>query len=399
LLGKRVAHCLTGSVSIYRAPEISRALIRHGCGVIPVMTREAARLLNPRLMEWATGVEPLVEVTGRVEHVELTEGDLKADLVLVAPASANTIVKISLGISDNAVTLLCSAALGAGVPLVIAPAMHASMMSNPAVSEALRRLELMGVSIVAPIIEEAKAKLAPYEQVVEEVIYRLTPKPLAGRRFVVTAGPTREFIDPVRFISNPSTGTMGVEVARTLRYLGGDVELILGPTHVLPPYGVRATRVVTASEMERAVIKAVEGAEALFSAAAVSDYRPSNPSPTKIETHALRRLTLELEATPKILESARRSRPDLEIIPFKAIYGAAEEPEKVAASLSHLNPIITVINDVSRRDIGFASPYNEVIIVTRSGKIHRLPRMLKSEAARRIAEIYLTEWGSKRGDK
>lgn len=390
LLGKRIAHCLTGSVSIYRAPDISRALIRHGGDVIPVMTPDAARLLSPQLMEWATGNKPIVKITGRVEHVGLTEGEDRVDLVLVAPASANTLAKISRGISDNSVTLLCSAALGRGIPLVVAPAMHASMATNPAVVEALKRLQEMGVSTVGPLFEESKAKLASEQQIIEEVIYQLSPKPLKGRRFIVSAGPTREFIDGVRYISNPSSGLMGIEIARSLRLMGGEVTLLLGPTHLSPPAGVETRRVISTADMEKAVLEAAGDSEAFFSAAAVADYRPANPPSEKIDTATHRRLILELEATPKILDIARKAHPELEIVPFKAVYGH-EDPEKILSALSHLNPLMVVINDVSRTDIGFSSPFNEVTVIGRSRRIYRLPKSKKSTIARKIVELYIQE--------
>ncbi|MEM0483030.1 MAG: bifunctional phosphopantothenoylcysteine decarboxylase/phosphopantothenate--cysteine ligase CoaBC [Nitrososphaerota archaeon] len=393
LLGLRIAHCLTGSVSVYRAPDIARALIRHGADVIPVMTPDASKLLNPQLMEWATGNTPIVEIGGRVEHVELTEGKGRVDLVLVAPATANTLAKMSLGVSDNPVTLVCSAALGSGIPVVVAPAMHASMTNNPALREALKRLKEMGVGVVEPMLEESKAKLAPESHIVDEVVYHLSPKPLKGRRFVVSAGPTREYIDRVRFISNPSSGLMGIEMARSLRMLGGGVSLVLGPTRIEPPIGLKVRRVESSKEMEEVVLEEAEGAEAFFSAAAVADYRPVHTIEEKIETATHPNIILELEATPKILESVRKNFPEIEIIPFKAAYGLGEGVERVVGSLSHLNPLMVVVNDVSRRDIGFASDFNEVTVVGRSGKIYQVPKARKSIVARNIARLYMTEKG------
>lgn len=393
LSGRRIAYCLTGSISVYRGPDIARALIRHGADVIPVMTPDASKLLNPQLMEWATGNTPLVEIGGRVEHVELTEGRGRVDLVLVAPATANTLAKISLGVSDNSVTLVCSAALGSGIPVVVAPAMHASMTNNPALRESLRRLKEMGVGIVEPVMEESKAKLAPETHIVDEVVYHLSPKPLKGRRFIVSAGPTREYIDRVRYISNPSSGLMGIEMARSLRMLGGGVALVLGPTHIEPPIGVKVIRVESSKEMEKAVLDGAEEAEAFFSAAAVADYKPAHTVGEKIETAINPKIVLELEATPKILESVRKNFPEIEIIPFKAAYGISESLEKVVENLSHLNPLMTVVNDVSRKDIGFASAFNEVTVIGRSGKIYRVPKARKSTVARNIARIYMAEKG------
>jgi Phosphopantothenoylcysteine synthetase/decarboxylase len=188
--------------------------MRHGADVIPVMTREAASLLSPEVMRWATGNDPVVEVTGRIEYVELTEGRGRVDAVLVAPMTQNEAAKVVSGIADDAVSLLVSCALGSEIPVIVAPAMHASMHSSPVVREVLERLRSLGVTIVGPSVEEGKAKLAQLEDVLDAVIYATWPKPLPGKRYVVTAGPTRERIDMVRFLTNPSSGRMGFELAR-----------------------------------------------------------------------------------------------------------------------------------------------------------------------------------------
>ncbi|MEM3041045.1 MAG: flavoprotein, partial [Nitrososphaerota archaeon] len=145
LKGKKIALCITSSVSCYRAPDIARLLIRHGAEVIPVMTREAARLISPEILKWATGNEPIVEITGKTEHVMLTETESRVDLVLIAPATANTIGKIASGISDNSVTLLASCALGAGIPIIIVPAAHETMIFNPLLTRAIRILRDAGI--------------------------------------------------------------------------------------------------------------------------------------------------------------------------------------------------------------------------------------------------------------
>jgi phosphopantothenoylcysteine decarboxylase/phosphopantothenate--cysteine ligase len=156
LAGRKIAHCITGSVSIYRAPDIARTLIRHGADVFPIMSPDAAKLLSPEIMEWATGQDPVTVIGGRIEHIWLTEGPGRVDLVLVAPASASTIAKMSHGISDTSVTLVVSAALGAGIPIVVSPAMHGSMFANPAVMESLSRLREMGVAVVEPLCSSAQ---------------------------------------------------------------------------------------------------------------------------------------------------------------------------------------------------------------------------------------------------
>jgi phosphopantothenoylcysteine decarboxylase/phosphopantothenate--cysteine ligase, prokaryotic len=304
LAGKRIALCVTASASIYRAPETARLLMRHGADVIPVMTREAASLLSPEVMRWATGNDPVVEVTGRIEYVELTEGRGRVDAVVVAPMTENAAAKVVGGIADDAVSLLVSCALGSGIPVVVAPAMHASMYSSPVVRDLMARLRSLGIVVVGPTVEEGKAKLAQPEDVLDAVIYATWPKPLSGRRYVVTAGPTRERIDMVRFVTNPSSGRMGLELARVLRALGGDVTIVHGPVSLRPPWDVKAVGVESAREMLAAVLGALEGADGLFAAAAVADYEPAEVHSGKIESR--RHPTLQLTLGPR-RRSSRRS--------------------------------------------------------------------------------------------
>jgi phosphopantothenoylcysteine decarboxylase/phosphopantothenate--cysteine ligase len=391
LAGRKIAHCITGSVSIYRAPDIARTLIRHGADVFPIMSPDAAKLLSPEIMEWATGQDPVTVIGGRIEHIWLTEGPGRVDLVLVAPASASTIAKMSHGISDTSVTLVVSAALGAGIPIVVSPAMHGSMFANPAVMESLSRLREMGVAVVEPLLEEWKAKIAPDWWIVDEVIYRLTPKPLTGRRFVVSAGPTREYVDAIRFITNASSGRMGVEISRALRMLGGEVTLITGPTHVEAPRGVKAHRVTTSAEMLDKVMEESEGAEAFFSTAAVTDYKPSSSWAGKLPTLTHSSLTLELVSTPKIIRKLREKIPGIEIIPFKAVYGQVQSPKEIYTEYADTGPILVVVNDVSRKDIGFGAEHNEVTVITRSGSVVHIPKARKPAVARRIVELYIQE--------
>jgi len=396
LRGKRIALCVAASASIYRAPELARLLMRHGADVVPVMTPEAANLLSPELMRWATGNDPLVEVTGRIEYVELTEGEGKVDAVVVAPMTQNVAAKIANGLSDDSVSLLVSCALGNGIPVVAAPAMHASMHSSPVMRELLERLRSYGVTLVGPLLEEGKAKLAPLEDVLDAVVYATWPKRLQGRRFVVTAGPTRERIDMVRFITNPSSGKMGFEVARVLRALGGDVTLVHGPVSIRPPWDVRAVNVESAREMLEAVLKASEGSDGLFAAAAVADYEPSEPHPGKIESRKHPVLQLTLRATPKVVEEVRRAYPDLDLVVFKASYGPVEDPASVIGDYAHLNPVIVAVNDVSRGGIGFGAEENELLAITRSGLVKRIGPARKSRVARELVELYLEE-GSRGG--
>jgi len=391
LAGKRIALCVTASASIYRAPETARLLMRHGADVFPVMTREAASLLSPEVMRWATGNDPVVEVTGRIEYVELTEGRGRVDAVVVAPMTENAAAKVVGGIADDAVSLLVSCALGSGIPVVVAPAMHASMYSSPVVRDLMARLRSLGIVVVGPTVEEGKAKLAQPEDVLDAVIYATWPKPLSGRRYVVTAGPTRERIDMVRFVTNPSSGRMGLELARVLRALGGDVTIVHGPVSLRPPWDVKAVGVESAREMLAAVLGALEGADGLFAAAAVADYEPAEVHSGKIESRRHPTLQLTLRATPKVVEEVRRSFPGIDLVLFKASYGAVEDPSEVFQEYAALDPVLVAVNDVSRKGIGFGAEENELVVVTRSGLVRKLGPARKSRVARDLVQLYLEE--------
>ncbi len=396
LAGKRIAHCVTASASIYRAPEVARLLMRHGADVIPVMTREAASLLSPEVMRWATGNDPVVEVTGRIEYVEMTEGRERVDAVVVAPMTQNGAAKVVSGITDDAVSLLVSCALGSEIPVIAAPAMHASMYSSPVVRELMTRLKSLGVTVVGPTVEEGKAKLAQPEDVIDAVIYATWPKALSGRRYVVTAGPTRERIDMVRFVTNPSSGRMGLEMARVLRAFGGEVTLVHGPVTLRPPWDVRKVGVESAREMLASVLRAAEGADGFFAAAAVSDYEPVEVHQGKIESRRHPTLRLTLRTTPKLVEEVRRHFPGIDLVLFKASYGPVEDPHSAFMEYAELEPVLLAVNDVSRKDIGFEAEENELIVVTRSGLVRKLGPARKSRVARELVQIYLEEKGGGR---
>ena len=238
LAGKKIALCITGSVAAYKSPDLARELMRLGAEVFCVMTQAAQKIIHPYLMEWATGNPVVTELTGGLEHVALAgEHEERVDLVLVAPATANTISKAACGIGDTSVTSVISTAMGAGIPIIVVPAMHESMYKHPAVAENLRKLREMGVYVVEPVIEEKKAKLPDVQDVVDEVVNVLSPKDMQGMKVLVTAGPTYEPIDPVRIITNRSSGKMGIAIAREARRRGAEVTLVCGPTDVRIPRG------------------------------------------------------------------------------------------------------------------------------------------------------------------
>ncbi|MEM2003499.1 MAG: bifunctional phosphopantothenoylcysteine decarboxylase/phosphopantothenate--cysteine ligase CoaBC [Nitrososphaerota archaeon] len=394
LKGKKIALCITSSVSCYRAPDIARLLIRHGAEVIPVMTRDAARLISPEILKWATGNEPIVEITGKTEHVMLTETESRVDLVLIAPATANTIGKIASGISDNSVTLLASCALGAGIPIIIVPAAHETMIFNPLLTRAIRILRDAGIKIIEPAMEEGKAKLRSPEDIVETVMETLMPKPLIGRRFIVTAGPTREKIDDVRFITNASSGKMGIEIARQLKYLGAEVTLIHGPITEKVPPGINTIKITSAEELTSRLVEETMRvrADAVFAVAAVTDFKPIEPMRGKLDSRTSEIINLQLVRNRKAIQELRKASPTVDIIAFRAVYGDVEDPVAELKKLqSEAGVMMVVINDISRKEVGFGSDLNEVTIVTSSQKIIKTGLRPKRDIAKVIVETYIEE--------
>lgn len=322
LSGSNVALGVTGSIAAVRVVELAHEFRRNGAEVRGVMTDSSTDIVHPWTLEFATGHAPVTEITGQIEHVELCGADGWSDVFIIAPATANTIGKIAAAIADSPVTTCATSALGSELPIVIVPAMHRPMFDHPGVLDAIERLEEWGVSFVDPRIEEGKAKIADEESISLEVRRAIGPTPLAGTHVVVTAGATTEPIDPVRVLTNRASGTTGCEVAKACYALGADVTLIrAGDRDDEMPY-ITQRSVETAADMLDAVETAVEGADALVSAAAISDYTV-DPSPDKIRSG---KTDLELELTPttKVLDSIRADNPELSIVGFKVETGGDE---------------------------------------------------------------------------
>jgi phosphopantothenoylcysteine decarboxylase/phosphopantothenate--cysteine ligase len=311
LEGARVVLGVSGSIAAVKTVELAHELRRRGAEVRAVMTDSARGIVHPWALEFATDNPVVTEITGSVEHVELFGDDGWADVFLIAPATANTCGKIAHAIDDTTVTTCATTALGQGVPVVVAPAMHEPMYDHPGVLESLDKLEAWGVSFVEPRVEEGKAKIASEEAMVLEAARAAGPSPLAGQTVVVTSGGTSEPIDPVRTISNRASGRTGRAVAAGCYARGADVVLVHDGPDV--PYAT-VEQVGSAQEMLDGVLDHADGADALVSAAAISDYTLA-PSDEKIRSG--QELTLELEPTPKIIDSVRDAYPDLTIVGFK----------------------------------------------------------------------------------
>lgn len=389
LRGVKVALCVTGSAAAYRSVDLARLLIRHGADVVPVMTGAAAKLVGPELLRWATGNEPITELTGALEHVELGgEGPGSAGVVLVAPATATTISRIATGDASDPVTALVNVALGAGKPIVVVPAMHEQMYRNPAVARALGELESMGIRVVGPILEEGKAKMAPAEEVLEAVIASLRRKSLEGMRALVTAGPTLERIDPVRIITNRGSGRTGAYVARELLARGAEVAVVAGPAAVEMPRGARVVRVETTEEMVEAAARLLDEFRPDFAVATASpaDFRPERAANYKIPTEE-GALEVRLIPTPKVVDALASRIP---VLAFRAVYGRLSDDELAVEGREYMRKhpgvVAVAVNDVSERGLGFGSEYNRLILVSRD-RVEPLPPLHKRVLAVHVVDF------------
>jgi phosphopantothenoylcysteine decarboxylase/phosphopantothenate--cysteine ligase len=343
LEGFNVALGVSGSIAAVKTVELAHELRRQGATVRAVMTDAARGIVHPWSLQFATENDVVTEITGRVEHVELCGRDGWADVLLLAPATANTAGKIAGAVDDTPVTTCATVAIGADVPVVMAPAMHEPMYDHPGVLEALDTLESWGVSMVDPRIEEGKAKIAAEADIVREVARAATPDPLEGRRIVVTAGGTSERIDPVRVIANRASGRTGRAVAGACYIAGAEVVLVHDGPDVA--YGT-TEQVESAAEMLAAVEDHAPDADALVSAAAISDYTVE-ANDEKVRSG--QDLTLELRPTPKLIDTVREAHPELTIVGFKAETSGNDDAmvEQARELLDRVGAAFVVANDAS----------------------------------------------------
>jgi phosphopantothenoylcysteine decarboxylase/phosphopantothenate--cysteine ligase len=312
LEGVSVALGVSGSIAAVKTVELAHELRRQGAEVRAITTPAAEGIIHPWSLEYATENPVVTEITGSVEHVELCGRDGWADVFLVAPGTANTVGKMAAAIDDTPVTTTATTALGAGLPVVVVPAMHEPMYDHPGVLDAIDRVEEWGVRFVDPRIEEGKAKIADEQSIVTEVARATTEDSLAGERVVVTSGATTESVDPVRTLSNRASGRTGRAVARACYVRGAEVVVVHdGPA--LPWATVE--RVESAAEMVEDTLAHADGADALISAAAISDYTVETVG-EKIRS-GREELALELEPTPKLLDTVRAEHPELPLVGFK----------------------------------------------------------------------------------
>lgn len=394
LARRKIALLVSSSVASFKTPEIARELMRHGADVYVVISPATEKMVGADLLEWATGNPVVKELTGKLEHIALAgNSSTRVDLVLISPATANTIGKLASGIDDTPVTTVAATAIGSKIPVLIAPAMHEPLYDHPIVQENIERLKRIGVEFIEPEIVEGKAKIASTEKIVRAVLTRLAShkKDLQGHKVLVTAGPTIEHIDPVRVITNRSSGKMGVALAEEVASRGAETTLILGPGSVAPPAGVKTIRVESTEDMLNATVKELkEGKHDLvFAAGAPSDYKPKSTSPRKIKTRKEKSLTLELQVTPKIITEARKANPKAFIVAFKTEHNVSND-ELVSEAfeiLSENTADLVAANDLGHEGVGFQTDTNELYVVDARKNVVHIPLSDKRIVARQLVDL------------
>ena len=386
LRSKTIVLGVTGGIAAYKAAEIASQLTQAGAKVNVIMTEEAVQFISAVTFRALTGRPVVTEMFDlasefSIEHVSLAKA---ADIVVIAPATANIIAKLAAGIADE---MLCCTVLATKAPVLIAPAMETNMYTNPITQENLSKLRARDFVIVGPATgwlasgKVGLGRLADINDIIGSVRQVLgRGGDLTGRHIVVTAGGTQEPVDPVRYLSNRSSGKMGYALAEAARDRGAKVTLISAPTSLPEPVGVNVIRVCTAEEMRQAVENVTLQADSLIMAAAVADYRPRKRAKDKIKKGKAG-LTLELECTPDILGTAKGD--------FIKVGFAAESSnvlENARAKLKQKRLDLIVANDITASDSGFGTDTNRVTIIDRKGKIDSLPLLSKREVADRVLD-------------
>jgi phosphopantothenoylcysteine decarboxylase/phosphopantothenate--cysteine ligase len=386
LRDKTIVLGVTGGIAAYKAAEIASQLTQAGAKVSVIMTEEALQFISAVTFRALTGRPVVTEMFDlasefSIEHVSLAKA---ADVVVIAPATANIIAKLAAGIADD---MLCCTVLATKAPVLIAPAMETNMYANPITRDNLSKLKARNFVIVGPATgwlasgKEGLGRLADVNDIIGSIRQVLDRgADLTGRHIVVTAGGTQEPIDPVRYLSNRSSGKMGYALAEAARDRGAEVTLITAPASLSEPAGINVIRVGTAEEMRQAVENASPRADALIMAAAVADYRPIKAAKDKIKKGKAG-LTLELECTPDILGSVKGN--------FIKVGFAAESSnlvENAREKLKQKQLDFIVANDITASDSGFGTDTNRVTIIDRKGKIDSLPLLPKREVAERVLD-------------
>jgi len=363
LTGKKIVLCVAGSVAAYKSIELARLLMRHGANVKCVMSNASTKLIKPDYMKWATGNNVITKLTGDMEHIDVADYK-RSDLLIVYPSTANTLGKLATGIDDTPISTVLTVAFGSKIPIVMGLAMHRSMYENAAVRKNIAFLEKK-IDFISPSMIEGKAKAPEPEDVLEFILRKFGhSKILKGKKVLMTAGPTVERIDPIRVITNHSTGKTGVLLASELISAGAKVTLVYGPGITEPPKGAKIIPVETVTDMLNEVKKQMKKKfDIVILAAAASDYIPKNPYSKKIKS-TRNSLTVELKKAPKIIDHIKRLQKDVFLIGFKAETDVSKKElvKQAKQKLRNSNADMIIANDIGKKYFK-DTRYNELLII------------------------------------
>ena len=398
LKGKRVILCVSGSVASYKAIDFARLLMRHGADVFAVISKSTSLLLNPNFLKWATGNEVVAKLTGNMEHIALGDFEM-SDLVVVYPCTANTLGKFACGIDDTPITSILTVSLGSKIPIFIAPAMHEAMYHNPFVVNNLETIRQNGVSIIEPSMIEGKAKIATPENALSQILNffaQSNNKILSNKKILVTSGSTIEFIDPVRVISNLSSGKMGQALVNEALEQGAHVTHISGNSLLKPltNRNLKNIQVTTSEDMYEQVTSELSSKkyDIAIMAAAISDFKMNQVNKKKIRSRGHNKLTIDLFPTKKIINYIKLVDKNIFLVGFTAYHDVSNSflISRANEKLKESSSDIIIANDVGRKCSTIGSDYNEVFIISKNKPVVHLPPERKDLIAKKIYEIIVS---------
>ena len=364
LSGKKIVLCVSGSVAAYKAIELARLLMRHGADVTCVTSNAVTKLIQPEYFKWATGNEVITKLTGELEHIRLADYN-KSDLVIVYPATANTLGKLANGIDDTPVSTVLTVGFGSKIPILMCLAMHASMYENSAVKKNIKFLKNK-IEFLSPKLIEGKAKSPEAEDVLENVLKKFGfSSILKNKKVLITAGPTVEQIDPIRAITNHSSGKTGVSLAAELISAGAKVTFVYGPGKEKPPKGAKIINVSSSKEMQLAVkLELKKKFDIVIMAAAVADYVPTIQSKNKMKS-SKSSITISLKKAPKIIDQIKKYQKNVFLVGFKAETNLTNNQliKSAKKKLNESSADMIIANDIGSIRYKKNPQKNQVIIV------------------------------------
>lgn len=364
LSGKRIVLCVAGSIAAYKAIELARLLMRHGADVTCVTSNAATKLIQPDYFKWATGNEVITKLTGELEHIRLADYN-QSDLIIVYPATANTLGKLANGIDDTPISTVLTVGFGSKIPILMCLAMHDSMYGNSAVKKNIQFLKNK-IEFISPQMIEGKAKAPEPEDVLEYILKKFGfSSALKNKKVLMTAGPTIEHIDPVRVITNQSTGKTGLSLASELISAGAKVTLVYGPGEEKPPNGAKIINVLSSKEMLNAVKTELKKKfDIVIMTAAVADYIPTNPSKKKIKS-SKDKIEISLKKAPKIIDQIKKFQKNVLLVGFKAETNLTKNQliKSAQKKLKESSSDMIVANDIGSSRYKKNPQNNQVIIV------------------------------------